>query len=363
MTEASTITSKPFGTTADGQQATLYTLRNSKGATATISDYGGTVTSLSMPDRKGGFSDVVLGFKTLPEYEKQSPYFGCLIGRFGNRIAGGTFSLGGRTYHFPVNNGSNSLHGGMKGFDKVVWKATPSVTNRGPSLKLTHISPDGDQGYPGTLTVTATYTLTERNELKLVYRAKTDRTTIVNLTHHSYFNLSGHGKGDILDHVVTLHAGKFIPVNKDLIPTGKILSVNGTPMDFTKPSSVGARINDSHQQLILARGYDHTWVADKPPGRLGLIAKIEELKSGRVMEVFSTEPGFQFYSGNFLDGSFSGKGGRVYNFRGGLCVEPQHYPDSPNQKNFPTTELKPGQTYKNTIIYRFSTEISQLRSI
>jgi aldose 1-epimerase len=349
------ITFKPFGITSDGQWTTLYTLKNSKGATATISNYGGTVTSLSMPDRKGGFSDVVLGFKTLPEYEKWSPYFGCLIGRFGNRIANGTFSLGGRTYHVPVNNGLNSLHGGVKGFDKVVWKATPTVTKQGPVLKLTHISPDGQQGYPGTLTVTATYTLTERNELKLVCRAKTDRTTIVNLTHHSYFNLSGHGKGDVLNHVVTLHAGKFLPVNKHLIPTGKIQSVKGTPMDFSKPTAIGARIQGLHPQLTIAKGYDHTWVADKLPGRLGLIAKVEEPKSGRVMEVLSTEPGFQFYSGNFLDGSFSGKGGKVYNLRGGLCVEPQHYPDSPNQKNFPTTVLKAGETYRSTIIYRFST--------
>lgn len=358
------ITSKPFGMTTEGQRATLYTLRNSKGATATISNYGGTVTALSMPDRKGRLDDVVLGFKTLAEYEKQSPYFGCLIGRFGNRIANGTFSLEGQTYHVPVNNGQNSLHGGVKGFDKVVWKAIPSVSKQGPSLKLTHVSKDGEEGYPGTLKVTATYTLTNKNELKLVYRATTDKDTVVNLTHHSYFNLQGHGKGDILNHVLTLDSSRYTPVDKTLIPTGKIASVKGTAFDFRNPTPIGLRIDSKDEQLKFAGGYDHNFVADKlVSGTLSRIAKVEELKSGRVMEVFTTEPAFQFYSGNFLDGTLRGKGGKVYARRGGFCLEPQHYPDSPNHKNFPSTVLKPGQTYKNTIVYRFSTATQKKLSL
>ena len=248
------------------------------------------------------------------------------------------------------------MHGGLRGFDKVVWEATPFLTKQGPSLRLTYTSKDGEEGYPGTLAVTATYTLTHTNELKLVYRAKTDKATIVNLTHHSYFNLGGYGSGDILDHVVTLKSDRFTPINKNLIPTGKIASVKGTPLDFRQPTVIGARINENHEQLIFARGYDHNWVAKKPRGLLGVVAKVEDPKSGRVMEVLSTEPGFQFYTGNFLDGTLRGKGGKVYNFRSGFCIEPQHYPDSPNHKNFPSVVLKPGEIYKNTIMYRFFTK-------
>ena len=348
----SSISEKSFGKTSFGQNVSLFTLKNENGAMATITNYGGTVVSLLMPDRHGKFSDLVLGLRTLREYEEKSPYFGCLVGRFGNRIAKGAFKLGGKNYQLPVNNGPNSLHGG-KGFDKVVWRAVPSVAKLGPSLRLTYTSRDGEEGYPGTLQVTATYTLTNRNELKLVYRAKTDKTTIVNLTHHSYFNLAGHGHGEILDHVVTLHAGKFTPVNKNLIPTGKISSVKGTPFDLLKPTAIGTHIDEDAAQLKFAGGYDHNWVADKPVGQLGLIAKFEEPKSGRIMEVFSTEPGFQFYTGNFLDGSLRGKAGKIYHRRSGFCIEPQHFPDSPNHKNFPSTRLKPGEVYKNTIIYRF----------
>ncbi len=348
------ITSKSFGTTTNGKKVTLYTLSNSKGATATISNYGGIVTSLKIPDRNGNFSDIVLGFKTLSEYEAKSPYFGCLVGRYGNRIAAGKFTLDGKTYQLAINNKPNSLHGGLKGFDKVVWEATPLMTKQGPSLKLTYISKDGEEGYPGTLTVTATYTLTNKNELKLVYRAKTDKKTIINLTQHSYFNLAGQGTGDILDHLVTLKADRFTPVDKNLIPTGRIASVKGTPFDFRKPTTIGARINEKAEQLKIAKGYDHNWVAAKLSGQLGVVATVEDPKSGRVMEVLTTAPGFQFYTGNFLDGTLTGKGGKIYNFRNGFCIEPQHYPDSPNHKNFPTVVLKPGQTYKNTIIYRFS---------
>ena len=348
------ITTKAFGTTTAGEKITQYTLSNEKGASVSIINYGGIVTSLKVPDRNGKLADVVLGFKTLAEYEKPGPYFGALIGRYGNRIANGEFTLDRKTYHLARNNNGQSLHGGLKGFEKVIWNATPMETKQGPSLKLTYVSKDGEEGYPGTLSVTATYTLTNKNELKIVYRATTDKATVVNLTHHSYFNLAGQGSGDILDHVVTIHAKKYTPVDKVLIPTGKLASVKGTPFDFRNPTPIGTRINEQDEQLKNGKGYDHNWVADKLSGHLGMIAKVEDPKSGRVMEVISTEPGVQFYSGNFLDGSITGKGGKVYNFRNGFCFEPQHFPDSPNHKNFPSTVLRPGETYKNTIIYRFS---------
>jgi len=348
---------KPFGKLADGQKVSLYTLTNKNGAVTTISNYGGTVTSLMMPDRNGKVADVVLGFSSLDKYVKDSPYFGALIGRYGNRIAKGEFSLDGKNYKLATNNIGNALHGGLKGFDKVIWEATPKVTAHGPSLKLTYTSKDGEEGYPGTLKVTATYTLTNKNELKLVYRATTDKDTVVNLTQHSYFNLAGQGNGTIIDHVLTLNASHYTPVDKTLIPTGKVATVQGTPFDFRKPTSIGARIDEKDEQLKFAGGYDHNFVADKlVPGTLDRIAKVEEPKSGRVMEVFTTEPAVQFYAGNFLDGTLKGKGGKVYVRRSGFCLEPQHYPDSPNHKNFPATVLKRGETYKNTIIYRFSTQ-------
>ena len=358
MTHAasSTITTKPFGTTSAGEKVTQYTLRNDQGASVSIINYGGIVTSLKVPDRKGQYGDVVLGFKTLAEYEKPGPYFGALIGRYGNRIANGEFTLDRKTYHLARNNNGQALHGGLKGFEKVIWNATPIETKQGPSLKLTYVSKDGEEGYPGKLSVTASYTLTNRNELKIVYRAKTDKATIVNLTHHSYFNLAGQGSGDILNHLVTIHANKYTPVDKVLIPTGKLAAVKGTPFDFRKPTPIGARINEVNEQLKNGKGYDHNWIADKLPEHLGMIARVEEPNSGRVMEVISTEPGVQFYSGNFLDGTIIGKGNKVYGFRNGFCFEPQHFPDSPNHKNFPTTVLRPGETYKNTIIYRFSTK-------
>ncbi len=350
------ITSKPFGTTTNGVKAELFTLTNAKGASATISTYGGIVTKLMMPDRSGKLEDVVLGFDKLSSYEKKSPYFGALIGRYGNRIAKGEFKLDGETYHLATNDHGQALHGGLKGFDKVVWQATPIETKQGPSLKLTYTSKDGEEGYPGTLSVTATYTLTNKNELKLEFTATTDKDTIANLTHHSYFNLAGQGNGDILNHLMTIKASKFTPINKVLITTGELAPVKGTPFDFRKATAIGARINQENEQLKFAGGYDHNWVASKPAGHLGVVAKVEEPKSGRVMEVLSTEPGVQFYSGNFLDGTLVGKEGKVYPFRSGLCLEPQHYPDTPNHPNFPSVELKPGQVYKNTIIYRFSTE-------
>jgi aldose 1-epimerase len=351
----STVTAKPFGTLPDGRKAYLYTLTNRNGSVAKISDYGGTVTSLTMPDRNGKFGDIVLGFPSLAGYIGDNSYFGCLIGRFGNRISKGRFTLGGREYRLGVNNLGNSHHGGFKGFDKALWQAEPKLTVRGPSLRLTHVSRDGDEGYPGTLKVTATYTLTDRDELKLVCRAVTDKETVVNLTHHGYFNLAGQGNGTILDHVLTIDSSRYTPVGRTLIPTGKIATVKGTPFDFRKPSPIGSRIDRKDEQLGFAGGYDHNFVADKPiPGTLCRMASVEDPKTGRVMDVFSTEPAVQFYSGNFLDGTLRGKGGKVYAHRGGFCLEPQHYPDSPNHANFPSTVLKPGEIYRNTIVYRFS---------
>ncbi|NGO40362.1 galactose mutarotase [Limisphaera ngatamarikiensis] len=349
------ITRAPFGVTRDGQPVEVFTLRNANGVEARIINYGGTVLSLKVPDRNGQFGDVVLGFDTLAEYEQKSPYFGCLIGRYGNRIAGGRFTLNGVTYQLATNDGPNHLHGGIKGFDKRVWKVERAeVTPQGPQLVLSYLSPDGEEGYPGNLHVTATYTLTKDNGLRLDYRATTDKDTIVNLTQHSYFNLAGHG--DILGHVVYLNADRFTPVDATLIPTGELRPVEGTPFDFRKPTAIGARIQQDDEQLRYGRGYDHNWVINKKPGELALHARVVEPTTGRVLEVLSTEPGLQFYSGNFLDGTLKGKYGQVYAHRSGFCMEPQHFPDSPNKPHFPSVVLKPGQEYRNTIIYRFSVQ-------
>lgn len=348
------ITSSPFGTMPDGTPITMYQLRNQNGATASIINYGGIVVSLRVPDRDGNFGDVVLGYDTLAEYLKESPYFGCLIGRYGNRIANGKFTLLGQEYTLAQNNGPNSLHGGLKGFDKRVWQATTYQTKLGPALELTYVSPDGEEGYPGTLTVKAVYTLTQDNALRLDFTATTDKATVVNLTQHSYFNLAG--QGDILGHEVYLNAREYTPVDSTLIPTGEIAPVAGTPFDFNTPTTIGARINQDNEQLKFGGGYDHNWVINKKPGKLGLQARVYEPTTGRVLEVLSTEPGLQFYTGNFLDGTLTGKGGWVYAHRNAFCMEPQHYPDSPNQPHFPSTALFPGETYQNTIIYRFSTK-------
>jgi aldose 1-epimerase len=334
----------------------IYTLRNSHGAQARIMTYGGIVQSLSMPDRHGHFADVVLGYDTLDGYLTNSPYFGALIGRYGNRIANGKFTLEGKTYTLATNNPPNCLHGGLVGFDKVVWTARPMETSHGPALILTYVSKGGEENFPGNLAVTAVYTLTDDNELKLEYTATTDAPTVVNLTHHSYFNLAGQGKGNILNHVVYINADTITPVDSTLIPTGKFEDVTGTPFDFRKPTPIGARINAPDPVLQYGPGYDHNWVINKPLGQLGLMAQVEEPASGRVMQVWSDQPGLQFYAGNFLDGTIVGKGGAVYQRRSAFCMEPQHYPDSPNHPNFPTTELKPGETYHNTIIYKFSVE-------
>ena len=352
-TPKGTITKSDFGTSPDGKLVELYTLANSKGMTATIMTYGGIVTSLKVPDKDGNISDVVLGYDNLDSYVKSSPYFGALIGRYGNRIAAGKFTLDDTTYQLATNNGVNSLHGGLKGFDKVVWTARPMPTTHGPCLILTYVSPGMEEGYPGTLSVTAIYSLTEDNELKLEYSATTSAKTVVNLTHHSYFNLAG--KGDILNHVAVINADKFTPVDATLIPTGELRPVQGTPFDFTTPHTIGERIgNTNDEQIARGNGYDHNFVLNKKGNELSFAAEIYEVTSGRILQVFSTEPGIQFYSGNFLDGTLTGKGGWIYQFRNGFCLEPQHFPDSPNHPEFPTVVLNPGETYHNTIIYKFS---------
>ena len=350
-----TVTTTRFGNLPDGRPLTLYTLRNSKGAEAKITNYGGIVTSLKVPDCNGKLDDVVLGHNKVDGYlVEENPYFGALIGRYGNRIANGKFTLDGRNYKLPINNGKNSIHGGKIGFDRMVWTGRPFTSKDGFSVELKYRSKDGEQGYPGNLDVTATYTLTNNNELRLNFTATTDKPTVLNLTHHSYFNLAG--KGDILGHIVQIKADRFSPVNANLIPTGELQPVAGTPFDFRKPTAIGARIDTPDQQLKLGNGYDHNFVVADAPGKLKLHAKAYEPTTGRTLDVLSTEPGVQFYSGNFLDGTIVGKGGRRYNPRNGFCFEPQHFPNSPNELKFPSTVLRPGETFKNTIVYRFGTK-------
>jgi aldose 1-epimerase len=353
------ITQAPFGAMKDGRPVEIFTLRNAKGAEARIMTYGGIVVSLKVPDRNGQIGDVTLGFDTLDGYlaDPPPPYFGALIGRYGNRIGKGKFTLDGTTYQLATNNNGNTLHGGNKGYDKVLWTAVKAkVTSSGPALTLNYVSKDMEEGYPGTLNITAVYTLTDDNALQLVFTATTDKDTVLNLTHHSYFNLAG--KGNILDHQVWINSDMTTPVDEGLIPTGEFAKVDGTPFDFRTATSIGARIDQVNEQLKFGKGYDHNWVIkkEKAIGQLEKMAVVTEPNTGRVMEVWSTEPGLQFYSGNFLDGTITGKGGWKYQFRNAFCMEPQHYPDSPNKPNWPTTELKPGDVYHNTIIYKFSTK-------
>ena len=344
--------SQPFGKTRAGEAVELFTLTNSKGMQADIMTYGGIVVSLKVPDRSGKAADVVLGFDAVDGYESNpAPYFGALIGRYGNRIGGGRFTLDGREYKLAQNNGPNHLHGGLRGFDKAVWKARIPDAQ---SLELTYSSKDGEEGYPGNLTATVTYTLTENNELKIDYRATTDKDTVLNLTNHSYFNLAGQGEGDVLGHQIMINADRFTPVDAGLIPTGELRSVEGTPFDFRQARAIGERIDAPDEQIKFGTGYDHNFALNRTGSGLELAARVTEPKSGRVMEALTTEPGVQFYTGNFLDGSIRGKGGKVYGRRYGLCLETQHFPDSPNKPSFPSVVLKPGAQYQTTTVYRFS---------
>ncbi|MCR5887579.1 galactose mutarotase [Hymenobacter sp. J193] len=343
--------SASFGKTTDGTEVKLYTLTNAHGLKATITNYGGTLTSLLVPDKDGKLGDVVLGFDDVsgyqsPAFRKSNPYFGALIGRYGNRIKAGKFTLDGKEYTLAKNNGANTLHGGNKGFDQVIWQAEPGSSAEGPTLKLTYLSKDGEEGYPGNLRVTVTYTLTQDDALKIDYSATTDKATPVNLTNHAYFNLN-HGAGkDILGHEVTLPADRYTVVDAGLIPTGELRPVRGTPFDFTAPHAIGERIAQ------VPGGYDHNWVLNQNTG-MHAAATVYEPTTGRTMTVTTTEPGIQFYTGNFLDSTLTGKGGTVYGKHAGFCLETQHFPDSPNQPKFPSTILKPGDTLKSTTIYQF----------
>jgi aldose 1-epimerase len=344
--------SAPFGKTTDGTEVQLFTLRNTSGAQATITNFGGILTSLMVPDKDGKMGDVVLGFDNVSgyqsaEYLKSGPYFGALIGRYGNRIKGGKFTLDGQTYTLAKNNGPNTLHGGKVGYDKVIWQAEPGTSADGQSLKLTYLSKDGEEGYPGNLNVTVVYTLTNDNALKIDYTATTDKATPLNLTNHAYFNLN-HGAGkDILGHEVTIPADRYTVVDATLIPTGELRPVKGTPFDFTTPHAIGARIAQ------VPGGYDHNWVLNNAASKMHAAATVYEPVSGRTMEVTTDEPGIQFYTGNFLDGTLTGKGGTTYGKHAGFCLETQHFPDSPNQPTFPNTVLKPGETFRSTSVYKF----------
>ncbi|HUT28741.1 MAG TPA: aldose epimerase family protein [Sedimentisphaerales bacterium] len=345
-----------FGNMPDGRQVDLYTLTNAYGVRARIMTYGAIVVSLEVPDRNGKMGDVVLGFDTLEEYLKGHPYFGAIVGRYGNRIGKGRFTLNGVEYKLATNNGENHLHGGIKGFDKVVWDAEPVKQADAVGVKLSYLSKDGEEGYPGNLTCIVGYTLNNSDEFNIWYEALTDKPTPVNLTHHSYFNLAGAGSGDILGHELMLKADRFTPVDAGLIPTGAKASVKGTPMDFLKPTAIGARINQDDEQLKFGLGYDHNFVLNKTDASLTLAAQVYEPTTGRVMDVHTTEPGIQFYSGNFLDGSNVGKGGKVYEHRTGFCLETQHFPDSPNKPQFPSVILNPGEKYTHVTLHKFYTK-------
>ena len=354
---ADSLPKQPFGKTANGSEVFLYTFKNASGMEVKVTNYGGTIESIRVKDRNGKFDDVVLGFSNLAGYTQKlnTAYFGALIGRYGNRIAKGAFKLDNHTYHVPINDGPNSLHGGTNGFNKQIWDAKDVSANGEPALELHYLSKDGEMGFPGNLDVTVRYSLDEKNGLHIDYYAKTDKDTVLNLTNHSYFNLIGAGSATVLTHKVMLDADRFTPVNSTLIPTGKLESVSGTPFDFRKSTDIGARIGARSEQLKLGKGYDHNFVLNHPGDLNKVAARVEEPKSGRVLEVYTTQPGIQFYSGNFLEGTMRGFGG-VYRHRSALCLETQHFPDSPNQPNFPTTVLHPGEEFHQTTIYRFSTK-------
>ena len=348
------IDKEPFGSTAAGEQVDRYTLTNGH-VRVRILTLGGILQTIETPDRRGRLANVTLGFATLAPYETNSPYFGALIGRYANRIANGRFTLDGVTYQLPINNPPNSLHGGDVGFNKRVWAAQPVRGRDTVGLRLRLVSPDGDQGYPGTLTAKVTYTLTATGGIRMDYRATTDRATIVNLTNHAYFNLAGEGTGTIYDHRLYLNASRYTPVDPTLIPTGSIDPVAGTPLDFTHPTAIGTRIRDSFPQLLIGRGYDHNFVLDRHGAGLSLAARVVEPTSGRTLTIYTDQPGIQFYSGNFLDGTLVGTSGRTYRQSDGFALETQHFPDSPNHPNFPSTVLRPGEVYRTTTIYQFGT--------
>lgn len=348
------IRKEDWGADSSGQAVSLYTLTNAAGTEAKITDFGGRVVSLKTADRNGNFADVVLGFDNLEGYLKKNPFFGALVGRYANRIANGKFELNGHTYELARNNGPNALHGGSRGFDKVVWESQVIDTGSGLALELQYLSRDGEEGYPGTLKAIVTYSLRENNELVIDYRASTDKDTVLNLTNHSYFDLTGQFAGNILDHQVTIDADRFTPVDSKLIPTGELRDVSGTPFDFRQAGRIGARIDEDYEQLKLGEGYDHNFVLN---GRgLRLAATVVDPATGRKLEVLTTQPGVQFYTGNHLDGSVTGKGGVTYKFRFGFCLETQHFPDSPNKPEFPSTVLKPGDQFHEITIFRFSTQ-------
>ncbi|MEJ2110100.1 MAG: galactose mutarotase [Acidobacteriota bacterium] len=346
-----------FGVLADGREVHQYTLSNGSGMSATFIDYGATITSLSVPDREGQVDDVVLGYDNLAGYVNGSAYFGAVVGRYGNRIGKGLFTLEGQTYQLALNNGENHLHGGNVGFNKVLWDAEIQEDSSDPTIRFTYVSPDGEEGYPGTVTLKVTYSLTSENGLRIEYEGTTDKTTILNPTQHSYFNLSGDFEKQILNHTLQIEADSFTPVDSGLIPTGELVAVEDTPLDFRQPTKIGARIDDPFEQLALGQGYDHNWVLRnyEGAGKVRKIAELYEPDSGRVMTVFSDQPGLQFYSGNFLDGSAVGKNGIAYGRRTGLCLETQVFPDAPNKPEFPSAIVKPGQEYRQTTIYQFST--------
>jgi aldose 1-epimerase len=348
------VNKRPFGKTTSGQEVDLYTLTGSNGFEAAITNYGGIVVSLKTPDRNGSVGDVALGFDALEGYLGKHPYFGAIVGRYGNRIAKGRFTLNGVTFTLAQNNGENALHGGLRGFDKQVWQARDVSTGGTPRLELTYVSKDGEEGYPGALTTVVTYSVTNGNELRIDYSATTDKDTVLNLTNHSYFNLAGQGSGDILKHQVVIEADRFTPVDAGLIPTGELRPVDGTPFDFRQPHEIGERIGQPEEQLVRGKGYDHNFVL-RSSGALARAARVSEPASGRVMEVLTDQPGMQFYTGNFLDGSVRGKGGKVYAQRHGFCMETQHFPDSPNRAAFPSVVLKPGERYQTVTVYRFTT--------